>query len=60
MHADAHRGLGDERTVINRPDDWYADIFAITLADVGPSERRALWDRVRAQHEAWAATVPRS
>jgi N-hydroxyarylamine O-acetyltransferase len=44
------------RTVIDRPGDWYAalaDVFGITLADVGPAERRALWDRVRAQHEAW-------
>jgi hypothetical protein len=47
---------GTERTVIERPDDWFAalsDVFGIALDDVGPAERRTLWERVRAQHEAW-------
>jgi N-hydroxyarylamine O-acetyltransferase len=49
---------GTSRSVIERPDDWFAalaDVFGIELADVGPAERRTLWERVRAQHEAWTS-----
>jgi N-hydroxyarylamine O-acetyltransferase len=49
---------GTSRTVLDRPEAWFAalaDVFGIELADVGPDERRALWDRVRAQHEAWTS-----
>jgi N-hydroxyarylamine O-acetyltransferase len=37
---------------------WYsalADVFGLTLEDVPVDDRRALWDRVRRAHEAWAA-----
>jgi N-hydroxyarylamine O-acetyltransferase len=49
---------GTSRTVIEAPEDWFAvlsDVFGIELADVGVPERRALWDRVVAQHERWTA-----
>jgi N-hydroxyarylamine O-acetyltransferase len=47
---------GTRRTVIERETDWFAalrEIFGIGLDDVPLAERRALWARVRAQHEAW-------
>ena len=37
--------------------EWFgalADVFGLELADVDAAERRALWERVCAQHEAWA------
>jgi arylamine N-acetyltransferase len=37
--------------------EWFgtlADVFGMDLADVDAAERRALWERVCAQHEAWA------
>jgi arylamine N-acetyltransferase len=43
-------------TVIDAEDDWFAavvDVFDLGLDDITPIERRALWERVRAQHEAW-------
>ena len=33
-----------------------ADVFGLELADVEAAERRALWERVCAQHEAWLAS----
>jgi N-hydroxyarylamine O-acetyltransferase len=39
--------------------EWFgalADVFGLELPDVDAAERRALWERVAAQHEAWAAT----
>jgi N-hydroxyarylamine O-acetyltransferase len=38
--------------------EWFAvlaDVFGLQMADVGEEERRGLWERVAAQHEAWAA-----
>jgi arylamine N-acetyltransferase len=37
--------------------EWFgalADVFGMDLADVDAAERRALWERVCAQHDAWA------
>jgi N-hydroxyarylamine O-acetyltransferase len=37
--------------------EWFgalARVFGMDLADVDAAERRALWERVCAQHEAWA------
>jgi N-hydroxyarylamine O-acetyltransferase len=45
------RLLADER-------EWFAavaDVFGLDLPDVEAAERRALWERVCAQHEAWVA-----
>jgi N-hydroxyarylamine O-acetyltransferase len=39
--------------------EWFgalADVFGLELPDVDAAERRALWERVCAQHEAWMAT----
>ncbi|HEX6620976.1 MAG TPA: arylamine N-acetyltransferase [Solirubrobacteraceae bacterium] len=41
--------------------EWFgalADVFGLDLPDVEAAERRALWERVCAQHEAWAASSP--
>jgi N-hydroxyarylamine O-acetyltransferase len=41
---------------------WFAalaDVFGLYLPDVDAAERRALWERVRAQHEVWAAARDR-
>jgi N-hydroxyarylamine O-acetyltransferase len=38
---------------------WFAaldDVFGLPLADLDAAERRALWQRVCAQHDAWAAS----
>jgi hypothetical protein len=37
-----------------------ADVFGLELADLGAGERRALWERLRAQHEEWSAAEPGS
>jgi N-hydroxyarylamine O-acetyltransferase len=45
-------------TLLANEREWFAalaDVFGIDLADVDAAERRALWERVRAQHEAWVA-----
>jgi N-hydroxyarylamine O-acetyltransferase len=37
--------------------EWFgalADVFDLPLADVDAAERQALWERVCAQHDAWA------
>jgi N-hydroxyarylamine O-acetyltransferase len=39
--------------------EWFgtlADVFGLDLPDVDAAERRALWERVCAQHEAWLAS----
>ena len=49
---------GTSSEVIERREDWFAvlaDLFDLHLDDVDAAGRRALWERVRAQHEAWAA-----
>jgi len=33
-----------------------ADVFGLELADVDAAERRALWERICAQHEIWLAS----
>ena len=41
--------------------EWFgllADVFGLTLADLGAPERDALWTRVRAAHEAWLSHRP--
>jgi N-hydroxyarylamine O-acetyltransferase len=46
-------------TLLADEGEWFAalaDVFGLHLADVDAAERRALWERVHAQHEAWAAT----
>lgn len=53
-HATRTRLLADEG-------EWFgalADVFGLDLPDVEAAERRALWERVCAQHEAWAASSP--
>jgi hypothetical protein len=40
--------------------EWYAalaDVFGLTLDDVSSQERAALWRRVRAADEQWAANA---
>jgi hypothetical protein len=34
-------------------------VFGLDLTDVDAPERRALWERVRAQHDVWAAPQDR-
>jgi arylamine N-acetyltransferase len=49
-------------TVLADEGEWFAalaDVFGIELPDVDAAERRALWGRVHAQHEAWAAQQDR-
>ncbi|HSS58921.1 MAG TPA: arylamine N-acetyltransferase, partial [Solirubrobacteraceae bacterium] len=41
--------------------EWFAaldEVFGLQLPDVDAAERRALWERVCAQHEAWTASDP--
>jgi N-hydroxyarylamine O-acetyltransferase len=50
--------FGTTTEIIDRPDDWFAalaDLFDLRLEDLAAAGRQALWERVRAQHEAWAA-----
>jgi N-hydroxyarylamine O-acetyltransferase len=45
-------------TLLADEGEWFgalADVFGLPLPDVDAAERRALWQRVYAQHEAWAA-----
>jgi N-hydroxyarylamine O-acetyltransferase len=49
---------GTSTEVIDRREDWFAalaDLFDLRLTDVGAAAKQALWERVRAQYEAWAA-----
>ncbi|GIF17494.1 arylamine N-acetyltransferase [Paractinoplanes tereljensis] len=68
--TDVVRGLvlsrtGDveQKTNLERRDDYFAalaDVFGITLDDVGPAERDALWRRLAEAHEKWlTSTNPR-
>jgi N-hydroxyarylamine O-acetyltransferase len=46
-------------TVLADEDEWFgalADVFDLPLPDLDAAERRALWRRVCAQHDAWAAS----
>jgi N-hydroxyarylamine O-acetyltransferase len=46
-------------TVLAEEGEWFgalADVFDLPLADLGAAERRALWQRVCAQHDSWAAS----
>ncbi|GAB1643126.1 arylamine N-acetyltransferase family protein [Krasilnikovia sp. MM14-A1259] len=61
--ADVLRGLvltrvgdADTRTVLDDPGDYFAalaDVFGLTLDDVTPAERGALWRRLSTAHERW-------
>jgi arylamine N-acetyltransferase len=47
---------GRREEELTRPADWYAalaDVFGLTLDDVGSRERTALWRRIRTAHHAW-------
>jgi N-hydroxyarylamine O-acetyltransferase len=47
-----------EDRVLDTAADWFAalaDVFGLPLADVDPAQRDALWSRIYATHEAWAA-----
>lgn len=47
-----------EREITSRA-DWFdalADVFGLTLGEVGAEERTALWDRVRSAHDRWLAS----
>jgi arylamine N-acetyltransferase len=51
-----HRQPDGGRRELTGQAEWYealADVFGITLADLGGYERDALWRRVSAAHEAW-------
>jgi N-hydroxyarylamine O-acetyltransferase len=46
------------KTLLADEGEWFAaleDVFGLQLDDVDAVERRALWERVCAQHEVWAA-----
>ena len=46
-------------TLLGDEDAWFAalaDVFGLPLVDLDAAERRALWQRVCAQHDAWAAS----
>ncbi|HMG45021.1 MAG TPA: arylamine N-acetyltransferase [Acidimicrobiales bacterium] len=46
-----------ERTIETEA-EWFAalaDVFGMSLPDVGPDERHRLWSRLRTAHEAWLA-----
>lgn len=48
-----------DKQVVDTAADWFAvlaDVFGLPLTDVSTTERDALWARVHAAHEAWAAT----
>ncbi|WP_328884837.1 arylamine N-acetyltransferase family protein [Streptomyces sp. NBC_00316] len=52
---------GTDRTqrALTTADDWFgalAGTFGITLAEIDPAERTALWEKVRAAHTAWQAS----
>ena len=52
---------GTRRRLLADEGEWLAalaEVFDLPLADVDAAERRALWERVRAQHEAWTASDP--
>lgn len=54
---------GKSATDLTSERDWFAalaDVFGMTLSDVDPAARAALWQRVYADHLAWVerASVP--
>ena len=55
----SHVGRAGTRTALLADEGaWFgalADVFGLDLPDVDAAERRALWERVSAQHDAWAA-----
>lgn len=62
QRADARRPDAADRpheTTIGSAAEWFqvlADLFGLPLPDVDADERRRLWARVHAGHEAWLAT----
>ena len=66
--ADILRGLRltrvtetSSRTLLESPPDYFtalADVFGLTLDDVPPAERAALWPRLVTAHEQWLSTRP--
>jgi N-hydroxyarylamine O-acetyltransferase len=49
-------------TLLADEGEWFAalaDVFGLDLADVDAAGRHALWERVCAQHEVWAAAQDR-
>jgi arylamine N-acetyltransferase len=52
-------GEAESRTVLDDRRDYFAvlaDVFGLTLEDVTPAERDALWRRVTVAHEEWVAS----
>ena len=48
-----------QTTLLADEGEWFgalADVFGLPLPDVDATERRALWRRVSAQHDAWAVS----
>jgi hypothetical protein len=46
-------------TLLADEGEWFgalADVFDLPLPDLDAAERRTLWRRVCAQHDAWAAS----
>ncbi len=49
-----------QTTLLADEADWFgalADVFDLPLPELGAAERRALWRRVSAQHDVWAASA---
>ena len=49
---------GTTTEVVERREDWFAalaEVFDLRLVDLDADDQERLWQRVRAQHEAWAA-----
>jgi arylamine N-acetyltransferase len=57
----ARVGPGEALTerIIGTQAEWFeaaADLFALPLPDVGPSDRDRLWRKIAADHESWLAS----
>ncbi|WP_250037569.1 arylamine N-acetyltransferase family protein [Paractinoplanes maris] len=53
-------GSAGTRTVLQEPDDYFGalgDVFGLTLSDVTPEEKAALWRRLVTAHERWLSEV---
>ncbi|MGW3248024.1 arylamine N-acetyltransferase family protein [Streptomyces sp. NPDC001070] len=51
-------GTGRTQRELSTADEWFrvlAGTFGMTLVEIDPAERTALWEKVRAAHEAWQA-----
>jgi arylamine N-acetyltransferase len=51
-------GAGESVRELETASEWFealADVFHLSLDDVGGEQRAALWRRVRAAHDAWRA-----